>query len=73
MRGKPTDCLQKQIKEEQRKDPLIRQIVCYLESKELPGEEKLVKQVMLEAGQMELDDGTWNATGGSSGMIGRWT
>jgi hypothetical protein len=35
MRGKPTDCLQKQIKEEQRKDPLIRQIVCYLESKEL--------------------------------------
>jgi hypothetical protein len=32
-------------------------IICYLEGKELPGEEKLARQVVLEVGQMELDDG----------------
>jgi hypothetical protein len=31
-------------------------IIHYLEGKELPGEEKLARQVVLKAGQMELDD-----------------
>jgi hypothetical protein len=46
-----------QLMKAQQDNPYLGLIVRYLESKDLPGEEKLARQVVLKGGQMELDEG----------------